>query len=167
MSTAERSATGRLPALAEGQRLDQPTFHHRYEAMPPGTWADLIEGVVRMASPVGSEHGFTLDPTVAWLIHYERFTPGVQTHGNISTALDGRNEVQPDAALRLLPEVGGRCRVEKGILAGPPEFVLEVARTSRSYDLGPKREAYRRAGVREYVVGIFDPDDIHWHVRRG
>jgi hypothetical protein len=32
--------------LVEGQRLDQPTFHALYEAMPPGTRAELIDGVV-------------------------------------------------------------------------------------------------------------------------
>ena len=40
-------------ALVEGQRLDQPTFHELYEAMPPGTRAELINGVVLMPSPVG------------------------------------------------------------------------------------------------------------------
>ena len=39
--------------LVEGQRLDQPTFHALYEAMPPGTRAELIDGVVYMPSPVG------------------------------------------------------------------------------------------------------------------
>ena len=33
-------------ALVEGQRLDQPTFHALYEAMPPCTRAELIDGVV-------------------------------------------------------------------------------------------------------------------------
>src|SRR5450631_2276062 len=43
--------------LVEGQRLDQPTFHALYAAMPPGTRAELIDGVVHMPSPVGLEHG--------------------------------------------------------------------------------------------------------------
>ncbi len=34
--------------LVEGQRLDQPTFHALYEAMPPSTRAELINGVVRL-----------------------------------------------------------------------------------------------------------------------
>ncbi len=29
--------------LVEGQRLDQPTFHALYEAMPPGTRVELID----------------------------------------------------------------------------------------------------------------------------
>ena len=31
--------------LVEGQRLDQPTFHTLYQAMPPGSRAELIDGV--------------------------------------------------------------------------------------------------------------------------
>jgi hypothetical protein len=38
--------------LVEGQRLDQPTFHAIYEAMPPGTRAELIDAVVYIPSPV-------------------------------------------------------------------------------------------------------------------
>ena len=57
MSTIERSArTATLAPLVEGQRLDQATFHERYEQMPLGTRAELINGVVHMPSPVGPEH---------------------------------------------------------------------------------------------------------------
>ena len=35
MSTVERAKRTTLPPLEAGQRLDQPTFHERYEAMPP------------------------------------------------------------------------------------------------------------------------------------
>lgn len=44
------------PTLNKGQRLDQPTFHSRYEAMPPATRAELIGGVVSTPSPVGLDH---------------------------------------------------------------------------------------------------------------
>ena len=42
MSTVERIKPKILPPLKAGQHLDQPTFHERYEAMPPGTRAELI-----------------------------------------------------------------------------------------------------------------------------
>lgn len=57
MSVADRPGTTRVPPLVEGQRLDQPTFHARYEAMPPGVRAELIDGVVHMPCPAGIEHG--------------------------------------------------------------------------------------------------------------
>lgn len=39
--------------LVEGQRLDQPTFHALYEAMPPGARAELVNGAVLMPPPAG------------------------------------------------------------------------------------------------------------------
>jgi hypothetical protein len=40
----DRTTTKATPtALVEGRRLDQPTFHAFYEAMPPGTRAGLID----------------------------------------------------------------------------------------------------------------------------
>jgi hypothetical protein len=52
-TTTKWATNGRPTALMEGQDLDQPTFHALYEAMPPGTRAELIDGVVYMPSPVG------------------------------------------------------------------------------------------------------------------
>ena len=75
-----------LPPLVEGQRLDQPTFHARYEAMPPGTRAELIGGVVFMPSPVSCDHGDALIPVVVWLDRFAEFTPGrscpLRRHGD-------------------------------------------------------------------------------------
>jgi hypothetical protein len=68
MSTIQgpaRSAT--LAPLVEGQRHDQATFHDRYEQMPPGTRAELINGVVHMPSPVGPEHGRAVVLALVWL----------------------------------------------------------------------------------------------------
>jgi hypothetical protein len=57
MSTVDHAQTKTLlPPLAAGQQLDQPTFHERYEAMPEGTWAELVGGRVYMPSPVRNEH---------------------------------------------------------------------------------------------------------------
>ena len=42
-------STARPPAVAPlvaGQRLDRPTFHERYQRMPPGLRAELIGGVI-------------------------------------------------------------------------------------------------------------------------
>jgi len=56
--------------LVEGQRLDQLTFHALYQAMPPGTRAELIDGVVYMPGPVGLEHGEAQVSMTAWLDNY-------------------------------------------------------------------------------------------------
>ncbi|HZW33926.1 MAG TPA: Uma2 family endonuclease, partial [Isosphaeraceae bacterium] len=117
--------------LVEGQRLDQPTFHALYEAMPPGTRAELINGVVLLPSPVGPSHGRAHVPTLVWLSYYQENTPGVEALDNTSTALSLKSEPQPDALLRILPEYGGRTRTDRRFVEGVPELLVEVAHASR------------------------------------
>jgi hypothetical protein len=166
MSTAEHPARIGTPPLVAGQRLDQATFHERYEAMPPGTGAELIGGVVHMPSPVGREHGKEAANTVTWLNLYRLRTPGVEALDNATAELDDLGEPQPDAQLRILPECGGQTRTERGYVVGAPELVMEVSKATRFIDLGPKRADYERAGVREYVVRALEPDEVIWHERR-
>jgi Uma2 family endonuclease len=156
-----------LPPLIEGQRLDQPVFHERYEAMPPGTRAELIDGVVHMPRPVGPEHGRAHVPALVWLSYYQENTPGVEVLDNTSTALGPKSEPQPDGLLRILPEYGGRTRTDRRFVRGVPELVIEVSHTSRYTDLGPKLDDYQRAGVQEYIVRALEPDEILWFVLRG
>jgi Uma2 family endonuclease len=160
-----RPAEPAPPPLVAGQRLDQPTFHARYEAMPPDARSELIAGVVSMPSPLGFDHSDALIPVIVWLDRFEEFTAGVQALENATVMFDWRNEPQPDAALRIRPECGGRTRNEGGYVAGVPELVVEVARSSRYIDLGPKFAEYERAGVLEYVVRTVDPDEVFWYVQ--
>ncbi|HZW31054.1 MAG TPA: Uma2 family endonuclease [Isosphaeraceae bacterium] len=148
--------------LVEGLRLDQPTFHALYEMMPPGTRADLIDGVVYMPSPVGCEHGIAQVPVIVWLDYYAEQTPRLQVMDNASTILGWKSEPQPDGLLRILPEYGGRTWDEDGFVHGGPELVVEVSKATRYVDLVPKKADYERAGVREYVVRAIDPDEIFW-----
>ncbi len=151
--------------LVEGQRLDQPTFHAIYEAMPPGTRAELIDGVVYMPGPVSLDHCDADAPVLIWLDYYTERTPGVHWAGNATTILGWRSEVQPDGLLRVLPECGGRTWNERGFLGGVPELVVEVSRATRYVDLGPKKVDYERAGVQEYVVRAIEPDEVFWFVQ--
>lgn len=41
-------------------------------------------------------------------------------------------------------------------------MAAEVSASSASYDLGPKKEAYRRTGVREYIVWQILEERIDW-----
>jgi Uma2 family endonuclease len=155
-----------MPLLVEGQRLDQPTFHQRYEAMPCETRAELIGGVVYVPGPSGPAHGDALIPAIVWLSYYQENTPGVQALDNASTALYSMGEPQPDAQLRILPEFGGRTQTERRMIRGVPELIVEVSHTSRFTDLGPKFDDYERVGVQEYVVRALEPDEVLWFVLR-
>jgi Uma2 family endonuclease len=151
--------------LVEGQRLDQPAFHALYEAMPPGTRAELIDGVVYLPSPVSSDHGRAQVPVIMWLGSYAENTPGVDVLDNATTILGWKSEPQPDALLRIVAECGGRTWNEHGYIHGAPELVVEIAKATRYVDLGPKLNDYERAGVLEYVVRTFEPDEIYWFIQ--
>jgi Uma2 family endonuclease len=164
MSTINRTSA---PPLQAGQRLDQREFHDRYEAMLPGTKAELVGGAVVMPSPVGNRHGITCLNVALWLGIYKTRTPGTQAAENATTILDDTDEFQPDCWLRILPRFGGQSRDVGKFVAGAPELIIEVADSSKDIDLGAKLAEYERAGAREYVVFALDPDEVHWHVRRG
>jgi Uma2 family endonuclease len=160
---SDRTTSKSVPTtLVEGQRLDQPTFHALYEAMPPGTRAELIDGVVYMPGPVDNEHSRAQGPVVMWLGHYAENSPGAEMLVDPTTVLGWKGEPQPDAVLRILPESGGRSHNEQGYVHGAPELVVEVSKATRYIDLGPKKADYERAGALEYVVRAIDPDEIFW-----
>lgn len=172
MSTAtvprqETRATKRTPPLQAGDRLTRSEFERRYQAMPHVTKAELIEGVVYMPSPVSNEgHSSPHFDLITVLGVYRSQTPGVQGGDNGTVLLDLDNEPQPDSFLRILPQYGGQSRDRDDYVEGAPELVAEVAASSASYDLHDKLRAYRRNGVREYVVWRVWEREMDWFVLR-
>jgi Uma2 family endonuclease len=159
---------GAIPPLENGDRLTRVEFERRYDAMPELKKAELVEGEVYMPSPVRHRrHSHPHTRLVTWLGNYETDTPGVEAGDNGSIRLDLDNEPQPDAYLIIRPEWGGQARIsEDDYLEGAPELVAEVASSSASYDLGKKLDAYRRNGVREYVVWRVLDRQVDWFVNR-
>ena len=143
-----------LPPLENGDRLTRYEFEHRYQAMIKLKKAELIEGVVYVASSVRTtKHGRPHAAIIGWLMVYKAATPGVDLADNATVRLDIDNEPQPDALLRIEPEVGGNSRIsEDDYIEGSPELIAEIAASSASYDLNDKLNAYRRNGVKEYIV---------------
>ncbi len=151
------------PKLEAGDRLSREEFERRYRAMPEVKKAELIEGVVYMSSPVSSSlHGEPHLFLSTWLGTYLVNTPGTSGADNATVRLDRKNEPQPDLYLRILPECGGQTRDDGLYIAGGPELACEIATSSASYDLHDKKEAYRRNGVREYLVWRIYDQAIDW-----
>src|SRR5579871_1764612 len=89
-----------IPPLREGDRLSRDEFERRYEAMPPESRAELVEGVVYMPSPVRvGEHGGPHFDLITWLGVYRIFTPGLRSGVSSTIRLDMKNERQPDGVL--------------------------------------------------------------------
>ncbi|NMG60873.1 Uma2 family endonuclease, partial [Geitlerinema sp. P-1104] len=106
----ETSVTLKLmPILESGDRLTRTEFERRYRLLPEVKKAELVEGVVYMASPVRyQQHGKPHSQIITWLQVYAAATPGVEVADNTTVRLDLDNEPQPDALLRLDEGVGGR-----------------------------------------------------------
>ena len=153
-----------IPSLESGDRLTCPEFERRYNAMPNLKKAELIEGVVYVASPLRFEpHAEPHGNLMIWLGNYKVATPGVRLGDNPTVRLDLDNEPQPDAILLIDAACGGLSHLgTDGYVEGAPELVAEVAASSASKDLYDKKRAYRRNGIQEYIVWQVFERTVSW-----
>jgi len=179
--SAERM-TKPIPPLRDGDRMNTREFMRRYEAMPEGFRAELLDGVVyvnrwfetteegvRVLMPPISSEGHSKEQFEFSQIMgiYCFSTPGVCGSGPTTLALsDPKSSPEPDGVYYLEPELGGRVYIgPKGYLHGPPELVLEISKTSAGRDLGVKYDQYEQFGVQEYVVWRTQIQEIDWFRR--
>jgi Uma2 family endonuclease len=153
-----------IPLLENGDKLSLYEFERRYNAMPNLKKAELIEGIVYMPAALrfrshGQPHGWI----IAWLGTYEVATLGVALGVEPTVRLDLDNEPQPDAVLLINPEAGGQARLsEDDYIEGAPELIVEIAASSVAIDLHAKKQAYRRNGVKEYIVWQVLDQKLTW-----
>jgi Uma2 family endonuclease len=149
--------------LYSGDEMARDEFHRLYEETPEDFKAELIGGIVYVASPLRISHGQPHVLFSAPLAAYQAKTPGVEASDNTTVILGKDSEVQPDLLLRVLPEYGGQSHTNKGdYIEGPPEFIVEIAVSSRAIDLHAKRRQYARDGVAEYLVLCVKEKQLRW-----
>jgi Uma2 family endonuclease len=126
--------------------------------------AELIEGIVYVASPLGHEqHSKPHSRVMAWLGVYQAMTTGVDLSVEPTVRMDLDNEPQPDAVLFIEASAGGQTRISPdGYIEGPPELIVEVAASSAAIDTGSKKQVYRRNGVLEYVIWQSYENQLEW-----
>ena len=153
-----------IPPLESGDRLNRYEFERRYHAMPHLKKAELIEGVVYLPAALRfRSHGQPHGRLMTWLGVYEASTPGVALGDNSTVRLDLDNEPQPDAVLMIEESAGGQARLsDDDYVEGAPELVAEIAASSATIDLHDKKRAYRRNGVREYIVWQVCEQKLDW-----
>lgn len=166
MKHLNQSVSKEIPILENGDRVTRAEFERRYQQMGDVKKAELVEGIVYMPSPVRiRKHSNPHGRIMTWLGVYEAATPSVMLGDNPTVRLDIDNEPQPDAMLRLEESVGGTSQIsEDDYIEGSPELIVEIASSSASYDLYDKREAYRRNGVREYLVWLVEDQELRWYI---
>jgi Uma2 family endonuclease len=118
--------------------------------------ADLIDGVVYMASPESTD----ANDLFLWLStviygYVERKQLGYVFSSRVAFRLDERNGPEPDIAVVLSEHAD---RINRGRVVGPPDLAVEiVSPESIERDYQKKRKQYQRAGVPEYW--IIDEDE--------
>jgi Uma2 family endonuclease len=153
-----------IPPLENGDVLDRDEFERRYNAMPEAIKAELIEGRVYMSSPVRyNNHGKPDRNLNTWLGVYSAFTPGTSGANNATIRMDDFNEPQPDGIL-ILEERGQAIIGPDDYLEGAPELAIEVSASTATRDLREKLAAYRRNGVREYIVWSIYDRQLTWFI---
>lgn len=153
-----------IPLLENGDKLTRYEFERRYNAMPNLKKAELIEGIVYMPAALRfKSHGQPHAWIIGWLVSYEASTPGVALGVEPTVRLDLDNEPQPDAVLIIAPEAGGQARLsDDDYIEGAPELIVEIAASSVAIDLHAKKQAYRRNGVKEYIVWQVLDQKLTW-----
>lgn len=134
---------------------DLITFDDFLALVGDGQKADLIDGVIYMASP-DSKRNNSLNLFLAALIDDYTAARGIDGFTFISRfacKITDYRSPEPDVGY-VRPEHAGR--VHDRHMDGGPDIAVEiVSRDSKSRDYGEKRELYQSAGVTEYW--IIDP----------
>src|SRR5205085_8795969 len=103
VSTAERIRPVPPAArrLRTGDRMSAEEFHCVYLEAPEDFRAELVGGVVYVASPLGVEHATNDGYLGALLVTYAGMTPGLQCGHGATILLGAQGEPQPDLFLRI------------------------------------------------------------------
>ncbi|MCW6034914.1 Uma2 family endonuclease [Spirulina subsalsa FACHB-351] len=162
IATAKIYPNSTISPLENGDKLTRREFERRYNAMPNLKKAELIEGIVYMASPLRiRNHGNPHARIITWLGNYWSSTPGIELGDNCTVRLDADNEPQPDALLRITN--GGQSTIsDDGYVEGAPELIVEIAASTVSLDLHQKLNVYRRNQVQEYLVWRVEDGEFDW-----
>lgn len=137
-------------------RTEYYTFTDFLELVQEDQKADLIDGVIYMASPENMDH----NDLVLWLAGIlrafaEERKLGRVTINKVAFRLGRQAAPEPDVAFVAAERVG---LIRRGYVDGPPDLAIEIVSpdsVQRDYEL--KRRVYDQAGVREYW--IIDPDE--------
>ncbi|MBD2384335.1 Uma2 family endonuclease [Cylindrospermum sp. FACHB-282] len=164
MVTKQPHFNTQILPLENGDRLSRYEFERRYTASPDVKKAELIEGVVYIASSVGFRHHAEPHANlIGWLGIYKIATPGVELGINPTIRLDQDNEPQPDGVLLIDQKLGGNSRLTADdYIEGAPELVTEISASSAAYDLHDKKRAYRRNGIQEYISWQILENKLDW-----
>jgi Uma2 family endonuclease len=164
MQRPQTNTTPQILPLENGDRLSRHEFERRYTESLDIKKAELIEGVVYVASPLRFQrHAEPHAKLMIWLGNYQIYTPRIKLGIEPTIRLDQDNEPQPDGVLLIDESLGGKSRItDDDYIEGAPELVAEIAASSAAYDLYDKKKSYKRNGIQEYIVWQSLENKLDW-----
>ena len=162
-----------IPPLRNGDRLSIAEFERRWQATPSVKKAELIEGRVYLSESTG-HWTFHAEPRgrLAYLLSsYAVGLAAVSVGVGPSIRMGSASMPQADAVMRIDERIGGRSRIDDGLLVGGPEFIGEVCGTDEGHNWNEKKSLYERSGVQEYLIwsqhqkriGLFKLESDSYH----
>lgn len=125
---------------------------------------ELIWGELRAMNPIGSEHAMVVDRLAAWSFSAApRESVWVRIQNPVAF-LDCDSEPEPDIVWAKPQDYTAHHPTADDVL-----LLIEVAESSREFDLGEKAVVYATAGIAEYwVVDLVERKlVVHRHPQNG
>ena len=147
---APSTDTKRPPPTFDGRmRFTCEDYHRMGEAgiFHPGDRIELLDGEIIHMTPIGGSHMSVTDKLTAHFMPrlVGRYICRVQG----SVRINGISEPEPDL---LVLNFDKSYYADRLATAADVVLLIEVADSSRGYDLGQKRAAYAKASIVEYWV---------------
>ncbi|MGE3540711.1 MAG: Uma2 family endonuclease [Candidatus Tectimicrobiota bacterium] len=127
---------------------------------PPGTHAELLDGVILEMSPQKSLHATAI--RLAEEALREAFGQGYDIRVQLPLALDPDSEPEPDVAV-----VPGSPRDYRAAHPASAVLIVEVSDTTLTYDRERKGSLYARAGITEYWLVNIPAQRLEMYRRPG
>jgi Uma2 family endonuclease len=108
---------------------------------------ELLDGMLVTMPPIGRIHMFAHARIVRYLI--ERLGKAAIVAGQAAVPLTPTDEPQPDV---IAFKPGTDLKPQSSWTNSDILALFEIADSSLRRDIGPKREAYARGGITEYIV---------------
>ena len=126
----------------------------------PGDRVELLDGEIRTMTPIGGSHMSVTDKLNAYFMPRlaGRYICRVQG----SVRINGISEPEPDF---LVLKFNESYYADRLATAADAVLLIEVADSSRNYDLGQKRAAYAKANIVEYWVADLTRSEMIVHRR--
>lgn len=132
-----------------------------FRLLPEGVLCEVIDNVIYMSPAATHEHQRIKRKIMLQMtLHVEKNNLGETFDAPIDVFLDHRNAFQPDIIFIATENLTNL--IPNGGFNGAPDLVIEILSLSnRQYDLGKKKDAYEKNGVKEYwVVDPFTKEAI-------